>query len=101
MRSILAPIVAGAALVGAQATAQATVHVNIDLSTQTMHVSSADGAAYDWAVSTRRRAHTACDLFPRRIRDPRHGRGRETWRGRLARLRASGAGERRDLVRYG
>jgi len=57
MRSILAPIIAGAALVGVQTTAQATVRVNIDLSTQTMHVSSASGADYDWAVSTGRPGH--------------------------------------------
>ena len=57
MRFILALIVAGVALVGVQSAAQATVRVNIDLSTQTMHVSSASGADYDWAVSTGRPGH--------------------------------------------
>jgi hypothetical protein len=57
MRYILAPIIAGAALVGVQTTAQATVHVNIDLSTQTMHVTSASSDDYDWPVSTGRPGH--------------------------------------------
>jgi L,D-transpeptidase catalytic domain len=57
MRSILAPIIAGAALLCVQPAAQASVEVNIDLSTQTMHVSSASGADYEWAVSTGRPGH--------------------------------------------
>src|SRR5579883_3370553 len=35
------------------APAQATVHIDVDLSTQTMHVESAQGS-YDWPVSTAR-----------------------------------------------
>ena len=36
------------------APAEAAVDIQVDLSTQTMHVRSANGAAYDWPVSTAR-----------------------------------------------
>lgn len=36
------------------APAEAAVNIQVDLSTQTMHVRSAGGAAYDWPVSTAR-----------------------------------------------
>ena len=35
--------------------AQATVRIDIDLSTQTMHVASGTGEAYDWPISSGRR----------------------------------------------
>ena len=57
MRSILAPIAAVATFAGYSATADATVHVNIDLSTQSMHVSSDSGASYDWPISSGKPGH--------------------------------------------
>ena len=47
-------LMAAAALLALQATAQATVRIHIDLSTQSMRVTSAEGAQYDWPVSTGR-----------------------------------------------
>lgn len=46
-------LLAAAAWLGLDATAQAIVRIDIDLSSQTMHVSSNEGD-YDWAVSTGR-----------------------------------------------
>jgi len=57
MRFILAPLIAVAAFLGFQTAAHATVHINIDLSSQSMHVTSSSGADYDWAVSTGRPGH--------------------------------------------
>jgi hypothetical protein len=45
---------AAAAFLGLQATALANVRIEVDLASQTMHVTSADGADHDWAVSTGR-----------------------------------------------
>jgi hypothetical protein len=42
---------------GLYGVANATVHIHVDLSTQTMHVESSSGAEYDWAVSTGRPGH--------------------------------------------
>ena len=55
MRFVLAPL-AAAAYLGLAATAQAAVQIHIDLASQTMHVSSAEGD-YDWPVSTGRPGH--------------------------------------------
>ncbi len=56
MRIVSAPLTAAAAFLGWQTAAQATVHIHVDLSSQTMHVSSAQGD-YDWPVSTGRPGH--------------------------------------------
>jgi hypothetical protein len=56
MRFVSAPFIA-AAFFGLPATAQATVHIDIDLASQTMHVATAQGAEYDWPVSTGRPGH--------------------------------------------
>ena len=56
MRFVSAPLAAATAFLGAQTAAQATVRVHVDLSSQTMHVSSR-GGDYDWAVSTGRPGH--------------------------------------------
>ena len=55
MRFVSAPL-AAAAFFGLPMAAQATVHINIDLSRQSMHVTSREGE-YDWPVSTGRRGH--------------------------------------------
>jgi hypothetical protein len=55
MRFVSAPL-AAVAYFGLHAAAQAHVQVNIDLSSQTMHVASAHGD-YDWSVSTGRPGH--------------------------------------------
>jgi hypothetical protein len=55
MRFVSAPL-AAAAFFGLHTTAQATVHIHIDLSAQSMHVDSREGE-YDWAVSTGRPGH--------------------------------------------
>ena len=55
MRFISAPF-AAAAYFGLAAAAQAAVQIHIDLTSQTMHVSSAEGD-YDWPVSTGRPGH--------------------------------------------
>jgi hypothetical protein len=57
MRFIAAPLMAAVAFFGLGAAAKATVRINVDLSSQTMHVSSASGASYEWAVSTGRPGH--------------------------------------------
>ena len=56
MRFVSAPLTAATAFFGLQSAAQATVHIHVDLSSQTMHVRSAEGD-YDWAVSTGRPGH--------------------------------------------
>ncbi len=87
---------------GAPAVAHATVHIDVDLGEQRMHVNSDSGASYDWPISSGRpghatptghfrphgdvrdgpfvqvqqRADAACDLLPQPVRDPRHRRGR-------------------------
>ena len=55
MRFVSAPL-AAAAYFGLHVAAQAHVDIHIDLSSQTMHVSSAQGD-YDWPVSTGRPGH--------------------------------------------
>jgi hypothetical protein len=69
MRFVSAPLTAFAAFVGFQTTAHATVHINIDLSSQRMHVSSDSGADYEWPVSTGRHGHaTPTGVFhPQRL----------------------------------
>jgi lipoprotein-anchoring transpeptidase ErfK/SrfK len=57
MRFVLAPAAAAAAFFGVAATAEARVQINVDLTSQTMHVASAGGEEYDWAVSTGRPGH--------------------------------------------
>lgn len=47
-------LLAAATLFGLQATAQATVRIHVDLSSQSMHVASDEGEDYDWPVSTGR-----------------------------------------------
>ncbi len=37
--------------------AEAMVRIDIDLSSQTMHVASGDGESYDWPISSGRRGH--------------------------------------------
>jgi L,D-transpeptidase catalytic domain len=56
MRFVFAPLTVATAFFGLQTTAQATVHIHIDLRTQSMHVSSRHGD-YNWAVSTGRPGH--------------------------------------------
>ena len=56
MRFVFAPLTAATAFFGLQTTAHATVHIHIDLSAQSMHVSAREGD-YDWAVSTGRVGH--------------------------------------------
>ena len=52
VKSLLAAILIG---LGAWAApAKAAVDIQVDLSTQTMHVTSGEGATYDWPVSTAR-----------------------------------------------
>jgi len=57
MRNISIPFTALAAFVGCYGTANATVHVDINLSTQTMRVRADSGAAYDWPISSGRPGH--------------------------------------------
>lgn len=57
MRFISGPLTAAAVFIGYHTTAEATVHIDIDLSNQSMHVTSASGGDYDWAVSTGRPGH--------------------------------------------
>ena len=49
-------LLAAAAYLGLAAAAQAAVQIHIDLTSQTMHVASAEGD-YDWPVSTGRPGH--------------------------------------------
>jgi hypothetical protein len=53
MRFVLA-LLAAAAVFGWQASAQAIVRIRVDLSSQTMRVTSSEGGQYDWSVSTGR-----------------------------------------------
>jgi hypothetical protein len=47
-------LLAAVVLLALPAAAQATARIHIDLSRQSMHVTSAEGAQYDWPVSTGR-----------------------------------------------
>ncbi len=52
VKSLLAAVLIGLGVWAAPA--KAAVDIRVDLSTQTMHVTSGDGATYDWPVSTAR-----------------------------------------------
>ncbi len=52
VKSLLASVLLGLGLWAAPA--EAAVNIQVDLSTQTMHVTSGSGASYDWPVSTAR-----------------------------------------------
>ena len=67
MRSILKFLVALGFIVAAHSHAFAFVQVDVDLSSQTMHVRSESGAAYDWPISSGRSGH----LTPRGVFRPR------------------------------
>jgi len=67
MRSILKFLVALGFIVAAHSHAFALVHVDVDLGSQTMHVRSDSGAAYDWPISSGRSGH----LTPRGVFRPR------------------------------
>jgi len=67
MRSILKFLLALGVIVAAHGHAFAFVHIDVDLSSQTMHVRSDSGAAYDWPISSGRSAH----LTPRGVFRPR------------------------------
>ncbi len=54
MRFVSALLAAAAAFLGLQTAAQATVRIHIDLTRQSMHVTSGAGASYNWPVSTGR-----------------------------------------------
>jgi hypothetical protein len=57
MRKVTALGLAVGAWFGAETTAQATVQIDVNLSTQRMHVVSDTGAAYDWPISSGRPGH--------------------------------------------
>src|SRR5271157_4157541 len=67
MRSILKFLLALGVIVAAHGHAFAFVHIDVDLSSQTMHVRSDSGAAYDWPISSGRSGH----LTPRGVFRPR------------------------------
>jgi hypothetical protein len=56
MRFVFASLAAASACLGLQTPAQATVHIHVDLTTQTMRVSSREGD-FTWPVSTGRPGH--------------------------------------------
>jgi hypothetical protein len=57
MRSVTALGLAVGAWFGVETTAQATVLIDVNLSTQRMHVVSAAGGTYDWPISSGRPGH--------------------------------------------
>jgi hypothetical protein len=57
MRSVQSVIFVIIALVSMSNLAKATVRIDVDLSSQTMHVESASGDSYDWLISSGRRGH--------------------------------------------
>ena len=57
MRSIKKIVLAALALVGSAGIAHALVRINVDLATQSMHVTTGDGETYDWAISSGRAGH--------------------------------------------
>jgi hypothetical protein len=57
MRSFQRILLVVAAFFAFSSLAHATVRIDIDLSTQTMHVASGDGETYDWPISSGRRGH--------------------------------------------
>jgi hypothetical protein len=54
MRFVSASLAVAAVFLGLQAAAQAKVRIHVDLSRQTMEVTSSEGGDYDWPVSTGR-----------------------------------------------
>jgi hypothetical protein len=67
MRSILKFLLALGVVLVAQTHAFAFVHIDVDLGSQTMHVRSDSGAAYDWPISSGRSGHQT----PRGVFRPR------------------------------
>jgi hypothetical protein len=57
MRSVQSVIFAIIALVSISSLGHATVRIDVDLSSQTMHVESAGGDSYDWPISSGRPGH--------------------------------------------
>jgi hypothetical protein len=57
MRSVTALGLAVGAWFGAETSARATVQIDVNLTTQHMHVVSATGASYDWPISSGRPGH--------------------------------------------
>jgi len=57
MRSVKALGLAVGAWFGAETTAEAIVRIDVDLSSQRMHVASETGASYDWPISSGRPGH--------------------------------------------
>jgi hypothetical protein len=54
MRSIFRCFFAVGAFFALSQTAQATVHIHVDISSQRMHVTSDSGQSYNWAISSAR-----------------------------------------------
>ena len=57
MRLLLGIASACCALLAMSGLAYALVRIDVDLSTQTMHVATGDGESYDWPISSGRRGH--------------------------------------------
>ena len=57
MRSFQRILLSLVAFVAMSGLAHALVRIDVDLSSQTMHVSSGDGASYDWPISSGRAGH--------------------------------------------
>jgi hypothetical protein len=57
MRSVLTLGIAAVAVFFVPEIANAFVRIDIDLSSQTMHVASTSGESYDWAISSGRKGH--------------------------------------------
>ena len=54
MRKLLSVVAAIAGFFAVASAAEAKVNISIDLSSQTMHVSSATGGSHSWAISSAR-----------------------------------------------
>ena len=67
MRCVLTLLLACGFVLAAQSCAFAYVHIDVDLSSQTMHVSSGSGESYVWPISSGRSGH----LTPRGVFRPR------------------------------
>lgn len=57
MRIIQTILLAALALLAASSLARATVRIDINLSSQTMHVATGDGESYEWPISSGRAGH--------------------------------------------
>lgn len=57
MRAYSALGLAVGVVFGTPTVAHALVHIDVDLGAQRMHVSSSEGASYDWPISSGRRGH--------------------------------------------